>query len=68
MPMSKYNSYFGGKPGAASKAMEAMQKEYGPDKGEHIFYALKNKRKKMGRSAIAEPGKPVVGGVRMSSV
>jgi hypothetical protein len=45
MPLSKYNQYFGGKPGAAAKTKAALTDEYGPKKGERIFYALKNKRK-----------------------
>ena len=45
MPVSKYNSAFGGKPGAALKAMHSMQRQYGPKKGESVFYATKNKRK-----------------------
>jgi hypothetical protein len=44
MPLSKYNTAFGGKPGAAVKAMRSMQKTYGPKKGESVFYATKNKR------------------------
>lgn len=47
MPLSKYNKEFGGKKGSASKAHAAMRKEYGVSKGEHVFYATKNKRKKM---------------------
>ena len=42
MPLSKYNKQFGGKEGSAEKAYNAMQKEYGPDKGKRIFYATKN--------------------------
>ena len=44
MPLSKYNTAFGGKPGAAAKAHAAMVKEYGEKKGEQVFYATKNKR------------------------
>lgn len=46
MPLHKYNRYFGGKPGSAEKARSAMVSEYGPKKGEEVFYATKNKRKK----------------------
>ena len=48
MPLSKYNRYFGGKEGSASKAHASMQSEYGEKKGEEVFYALKNKRKSHG--------------------
>ena len=43
MPLSKYDKFFGGK-GGATKAHAAMAKEYGAEKGESVFYALKNKR------------------------
>jgi hypothetical protein len=46
MPLSKYNAAFGGKKGSAAKAHAAMAKEYGPEKGEGVFYAMKNKRMK----------------------
>jgi hypothetical protein len=53
MPLSKYNRQFGGKPGSAEKAFERMTSPpseggYGKKKGKSVFYALKNKRKKMG--------------------
>jgi hypothetical protein len=48
MPIAKYNRQFGGKRGAAAEAMAAMQDQYGGEKGEGVFYALKNKRKKAG--------------------
>ena len=48
MPLSKYNAQFGGKSGSAAKAHAAMVKEYGAKKGESVFHALKNKRKKAG--------------------
>lgn len=48
MPISKYNKYFGGKRGSAQKALSSMKKQYGSEKGESVFYALKNKRKKHG--------------------
>ncbi len=50
MPLSKYDRYFGGK-GGATKAHSSMIEEYGPEKGEHVFYATKNKRKGKGPSA-----------------
>lgn len=46
MPMSKYDPEFGGKQGAAEEAHANMIKEYGAKKGEKVFYATKNKRKK----------------------
>lgn len=49
MPLSKYDREFGGKRGSAAKAHAAMIKEYGAKKGERVFYALKNKRKKARR-------------------
>ena len=45
MPVAKYNAQFGGKKGAASKALASMRKQYG-DKGTSVFYATVNKRKK----------------------
>ncbi len=52
MPLSKYNAQFGGKPGAAAKAHAAMAQEYGAKKGESVFYATMNKRKK-GKTHLA---------------
>lgn len=46
MPLRRYNPEFGGKPGSAQKAHDAMISEYGAKKGEQVFYATKNKRKK----------------------
>lgn len=46
MPISKYDPEFGGKKGSAQKAKSAMEQEYGSKKGEQVFYATKNKRKK----------------------
>lgn len=40
MPLSKY---FGGH---GSKVMSSMKKKYGEKKGEEVFYATNNKRKK----------------------
>jgi hypothetical protein len=39
------DSYFGGKPGAAKEAFEAMKKQYGDEKGEEVYYATRNKHK-----------------------
>ena len=44
MPIKKYDKYFGGK-GGATKAHAAMLSEYGPKKGEQVFYATKNRNK-----------------------
>ncbi len=46
MPLSRYNKAFGGKKGSAVEAHDAMVKEYGPKKGESVFYATKNKKMK----------------------
>lgn len=56
MPMSKYNKFFGGKKGSAAKAKKAMAEEYGEEKGEKVFYALKNKRKGKGKGPTAKDG------------
>jgi hypothetical protein len=45
MPIEKYDKHFGGK-GGASKALAAMKKQYGDKKGEEVFYATMNKKKK----------------------
>jgi hypothetical protein len=39
MPVEKYFK------GGGEKVMKNMKKEYGPDKGENVFYALANKQK-----------------------
>lgn len=49
MPLSKYDPYFGGQKRAASKAKKSMMSTYGPEKGEQVFYATKNKRKSEGK-------------------
>jgi hypothetical protein len=40
MPISKY---FGGH---GEEVMKNMKEQYGPEKGERVFYATSNKRKK----------------------
>ena len=40
MPLSKYFK------GSGEKVMSAMKKEYGSKKGESVFYATVNKKKK----------------------
>jgi hypothetical protein len=44
MPLSKY---FGG---GGEKVMKNMKKEYGEEKGEKVFYATSNKKKKHEKS------------------
>lgn len=46
MPIGKYDKYFGGEKGSAQKAKSSMESSYGPDKGEEVFYATKNARKR----------------------
>lgn len=45
MPLSKYDHIFGGKEGAAEKALAAMKKQYGRRRGTSVFYAKINKEK-----------------------
>lgn len=54
MPIEKYDRYFGGKRGSASKALEAMQRQYGDKRGESVFYALVNKRRYLRRNERKE--------------
>ena len=49
MPLAKYDKNFGGKPGAATEAHDAMVKKYGPEKGKQVFYGKKNKNKAAGK-------------------
>jgi hypothetical protein len=44
-PISEYDKYFGGKPGAARKAKDSMIDQYGEEKGKEVFYATMNKKK-----------------------
>lgn len=46
MPLSKYDRAFGGKPGAAAKAHAAMVQQHGTEKGESVFYATVNKKRR----------------------
>lgn len=46
MPIANYDKLYGGKKGGAAEAKSAMRKHYGPDKGDSVFYALANKRKR----------------------
>lgn len=43
MPIARYDRLFGGD---AAKALRAMIKQYGPERGRRIFYATVNKKKK----------------------
>jgi hypothetical protein len=52
MPTQKYDRYFGGH---ATKARGAMEKEYGAEKGEDVFYALKNKRAAAEKNSLMRP-------------
>lgn len=45
MPLSNYNSAFGGQAGAAKKAHAAMVAQYGAEKADRVFYASVNKRR-----------------------
>ncbi len=51
MPISKYDKHYGGKAGSAAKAKRSMEQQYGKDKGEEVFYATANKRKRRGMTA-----------------
>lgn len=44
MPLTRYDGLFGGKPGAAEKALRQMRSTYGTKDGEAIFYATIKKR------------------------
>ena len=50
MPLARYDRFYGGTKGAASKALTALKDQYGERKGTSVFYALKSKRAKEGRS------------------
>ena len=49
MPISKYDKFYGSKKGSATKALESMKEQYGPDRGTRVFYALANKRRSEGK-------------------
>jgi hypothetical protein len=54
MPLNQYDKFFGGERGAAQKAKTSMQRTYGKQKGETVFYATVAKRErkqKAGRRA-----------------
>lgn len=46
MPISRYNSAYGGKSGSAAEAKSSMAKQYGAKLGERIFYATANRNRK----------------------
>lgn len=54
MPIDSYDHLFGAKKGSANKALAALIKEYGPQKGTRIFYAMAADRKKA-RKSYARP-------------
>ena len=45
MPISRYDRFYGGKKGSASKALSSMRERYGEKRGTSIFYAMMNARK-----------------------
>lgn len=49
MAIRDYNRYFGNKRGAGAEVKRAMEAQYGKQKGDRIFYALANKRKRRRR-------------------
>lgn len=59
MPISAYDSAYGGKKGSAQKALSSMVRKYGQEKGKSVFYATKNrnlKRKRHGKLSAALRG------------
>jgi hypothetical protein len=54
MPLRVYDELFGGKPGSAAETHAAMVKQYGAHRGNSVFYATINKKKKA-RKKIAKP-------------
>lgn len=49
MPLAAYDKFYGGKRGAASRALQEMVKHYGLAKGTQVFYSMLNDRKKKAR-------------------
>ncbi len=60
MALGRYDALYGGKPGAASKALAAMRETYGDVKGEQVFYGR-------ARVVAAERRGGLVAGVRSRS-
>jgi hypothetical protein len=50
MPIARYDPLYGGKRGAAAKALAAMMKTYGAKRGRQVFYATANKRRRPRRT------------------
>lgn len=50
MPISNYDSLFGGQKGAAQKALDAMIKQYGEKQGKSVFYGKVAKLQKANQS------------------
>jgi hypothetical protein len=46
MPLANYDAFFGGKPGSAAAAHAAMVAKYGEKRGNSVFYARVNMKKK----------------------
>jgi hypothetical protein len=55
------DTYFGGKPGAAKEAFEAMKKQYGDEKGEEVYYRTRNKKKGKSTSSFVQSADTGVG-------
>jgi hypothetical protein len=53
MPLKNYNAYFGNKKGSAAEAHAAMVRQYGAKKGNSVFYATINRKKKKGHRTEA---------------
>lgn len=50
MPLTEYDRYFGGRQGAAAKALEGMRQHYGDDaEAQRIFRATMEKRRTQGK-------------------
>jgi hypothetical protein len=55
VPLRLYDEVFGGKKGSAAEAHAAMVRQYGAKKGNSVFYATVNKRKKKrGKSRLGD--------------
>lgn len=48
MPLRHYDRFFGGRTDAAARALAGMQRTYGADEGERVFYATLEKRRAQG--------------------
>lgn len=45
MPVSRYDKFYGGQKGSASKALNSMREQYGTKRGTSIFYAKASKER-----------------------